>query len=67
MLNIGFPEMILILVLALIVFGPKKLPEVGKAVGSALKEFKKAASDIQETIRIEEVAKLTEKEKVKSS
>ncbi|GAB2575019.1 twin-arginine translocase TatA/TatE family subunit [Gracilibacillus alcaliphilus] len=44
--NIGFPGLILILVVALIVFGPSKLPEIGKAVGSSLREFKKATNDI---------------------
>ncbi|MRH42467.1 twin-arginine translocase TatA/TatE family subunit [Aquibacillus halophilus] len=44
--NIGFPGLILILVIALIVFGPAKLPEIGKAVGSTLREFKKATKDI---------------------
>jgi sec-independent protein translocase protein TatA len=42
--NIGFPELILILALALIIFGPGKLPEVGRALGKSLKEFKKATS-----------------------
>ncbi len=44
--SIGIPGLILILVIALIVFGPSKLPEIGKAVGSSLKEFKKATNDI---------------------
>ncbi|MYL32821.1 twin-arginine translocase TatA/TatE family subunit [Pontibacillus yanchengensis] len=44
--QIGFPGLILILVIALIVFGPSKLPEIGKAVGSSLREFKKATTDI---------------------
>lgn len=44
--NIGIPGLILILVIALIVFGPSKLPEIGKAVGSSLKEFKTATKDI---------------------
>lgn len=44
--NIGIPGLILILVIALIVFGPSKLPEIGKAVGSSLKEFKNATKDI---------------------
>ena len=38
--NIGIPGLILILVLALIIFGPKKLPELGRAVGQTLKELK---------------------------
>ncbi|TFJ93855.1 twin-arginine translocase TatA/TatE family subunit [Lentibacillus salicampi] len=44
--SIGIPGLILILIIALIVFGPSKLPEIGKAVGGSLKEFKNAAKDI---------------------
>ncbi|CAH2715029.1 Sec-independent protein translocase protein TatAd [Neobacillus rhizosphaerae] len=44
--NIGVPGLILILVLALIIFGPRKLPEVGRAVGQTLKEFKKSAREL---------------------
>jgi sec-independent protein translocase protein TatA len=44
--NIGIPGLILILVLALIVFGPKKLPELGRAVGQTLKEFKNSAREL---------------------
>lgn len=40
--NIGFPSLILIIVIALIIFGPAKLPEIGKAAGKSLKEFKDA-------------------------
>jgi sec-independent protein translocase protein TatA len=43
---IGVPGLILILIIALVVFGPKKLPEIGKAAGETLKEFKKSAKDI---------------------
>ncbi|PIQ23210.1 twin-arginine translocase TatA/TatE family subunit [bacterium (Candidatus Blackallbacteria) CG17_big_fil_post_rev_8_21_14_2_50_48_46] len=48
MFGIGVPELLLILVLALIIFGPGKLPEVGKAIGRGLSEFRKAAKDVQE-------------------
>ncbi|MEW9053928.1 MAG: twin-arginine translocase TatA/TatE family subunit [Neobacillus sp.] len=52
--NIGVPGLILILVLALIIFGPNKLPEIGRAVGKSIREFKRAtdgiASDIKEEI-----------------
>ncbi len=44
--SIGVPGMILILVVALIIFGPNRLPEIGKAAGSTLKEFKKATSEV---------------------
>lgn len=46
--NIGIPGLILILVLALIIFGPKKLPELGRAVGQTLKEFKKSTKGLIE-------------------
>jgi len=54
--NVGFPELILILALALIIFGPGKLPEVGRAIGKSLKEFKKATSidDDKDDIQQEE-------------
>jgi sec-independent protein translocase protein TatA len=44
--NIGFPGLILILVLALIVFGPNKLPEIGRAFGRSLREFKSATKGL---------------------
>ncbi|MGO4889247.1 twin-arginine translocase TatA/TatE family subunit [Anaerobacillus sp. MEB173] len=44
--NIGIPGLILVLVIALIIFGPSKLPEIGKAFGSTLKEFKKATNEL---------------------
>lgn len=46
MAQIGFPSLILILIVALLVFGPSKLPEIGKAAGSSLKEFKNATKGI---------------------
>ncbi|WP_249593914.1 twin-arginine translocase TatA/TatE family subunit [Peribacillus frigoritolerans] len=44
--SIGIPGLILILVIALIIFGPSKLPEIGRAFGNTLKEFKKATNDL---------------------
>lgn len=41
--NIGFPGLILILIIALVIFGPSKLPEVGRAIGTSLKEFKRSS------------------------
>ncbi|MED3550189.1 twin-arginine translocase TatA/TatE family subunit [Cytobacillus praedii] len=46
--NIGVPGLILILTVALIVFGPKKLPEIGRSLGKSLQEFKKATKEITE-------------------
>jgi sec-independent protein translocase protein TatA len=42
--NVGFPELILILAVVLLVFGPGKLPEIGKAIGNSFREFKEATS-----------------------
>lgn len=44
--NIGVPGLILIITLALIIFGPKKLPEIGRAAGQTLREFKQSATDL---------------------
>ena len=52
--NIGIPGLILILTLALIIFGPKKLPELGRAVGQTLGEFKKSARELTSDI-VEEI------------
>lgn len=61
MFNIGVPELILILVIGLVIFGPKKLPEIGRSVGMGLKEFKKAVDDVKRTIDIQgEIKKATE-------
>ena len=51
--NLGMPELMMILVLALLLFGPKKLPEIGKQVGKALGEFKRASNDLKRTIEDE--------------
>ena len=50
MFGIGMPEMLLLLAVALIVFGPKKLPELAKSMGRALGEFKRATSEIKDNI-----------------
>ncbi|AVQ99184.1 sec-independent protein translocase protein TatAd [Oceanobacillus picturae] len=44
--SIGFPGLILILIIALVIFGPKKLPEIGKAAGQSLSEFRKSTRDL---------------------
>jgi TatA/E family protein of Tat protein translocase len=55
---IGFPELMIILVVALIVFGPRKLPELGRSLGQSLAQFKRASNDLKNTldeeIRMEE-------------
>ncbi|MCM3123015.1 twin-arginine translocase TatA/TatE family subunit [Mesobacillus sp. AQ2] len=51
--NIGFPGLILILVIALIIFGPNKLPEIGRAVGKSMREFKNATDGITDEIKKE--------------
>ena len=53
MFGIGMPEMILIVAIALIVIGPKKLPDLAKSIGRALGEFKRAAGNIKESIDID--------------
>ena len=51
--SIGMPELIIILVIALIIFGPRKLPELGKSLGRSLNEFKRASTDLQNTLEQE--------------
>ena len=53
MFGIGMPEMILILAIALIVIGPKKLPDLAKSLGRAMREFKKATSEFKETMDLD--------------
>jgi sec-independent protein translocase protein TatA len=49
--SIGIPELILILVVVLIIFGPGKLPDIGNAIGRGIREFRKASSDLEDSIR----------------
>jgi len=51
--DIGMPELILILVIALLVFGPKKLPEIGKSLGRAMAEFKRSSTEFKENLERE--------------
>lgn len=50
MFDIGFQELILILVVALMVFGPKRLPELGRALGRAMREFRRASEEFRSTV-----------------
>lgn len=56
--SVGVPELIIIFTIALIIFGPRKLPELGKSLGRSLAEFKRASNELKNTldeeIRIEE-------------
>jgi sec-independent protein translocase protein TatA len=64
--SVGMPELILIFIVALLVFGPKKLPEIGKSLGKGLAEFKRASDELKKSIETEieqsknEVAAVTE-------
>jgi sec-independent protein translocase protein TatA len=51
--SIGMPELIIIFVIALIVFGPRKLPELGRSLGKSLAEFKKASNELRSTLEEE--------------
>ncbi|MEZ5418414.1 MAG: TatA/E family twin arginine-targeting protein translocase [Vicinamibacterales bacterium] len=51
--SIGMPELVIILVIALIIFGPRKLPELGKSLGKSINEVKKASTELQNTLEKE--------------
>ncbi|MCM3767007.1 twin-arginine translocase TatA/TatE family subunit [Neobacillus niacini] len=64
--NIGVPGLILILIVALVIFGPNKLPEIGRAFGKSLREFKKATEDFGEDreLEVKEVQSTENSEKI---
>ena len=61
--SIGMPELIIIFVIALIIFGPRKLPELGRSLGKSLNEFKRASNELKNTLE-EEVRIEEQREKV---
>ena len=63
--SIGMPELIIILVVALIIFGPRKLPELGRSLGRSLGEFKKASNELQRTLEEEIKVEETREQKAK--
>ncbi|HUK77423.1 MAG TPA: twin-arginine translocase TatA/TatE family subunit [Thermoleophilia bacterium] len=54
--NIGLPELIIVLVIALVVFGPKRLPQMGRQLGQALREFKSATAEVRAQVGVDEIA-----------
>ncbi len=52
--KIGLWEVLLVLVVALVIFGPAKLPEMGRSIGNGLKEFRKATRELKETISLDD-------------
>jgi sec-independent protein translocase protein TatA len=64
--SIGMPELIIIFVIALIIFGPRKLPELGRSLGKSLAEFKKASNELRNTLE-EEIRIDEQKETVKTA
>jgi sec-independent protein translocase protein TatA len=53
--SIGFGEIVIILLFALIIFGPKRLPEMGRTIGRGMKEFRRAASDLKQELEADEI------------
>ena len=51
--NIGFPELVVIFIVALLVFGPKRLPELGRSLGRGIGEFRRASTDLKDSIQRE--------------
>ena len=54
--NIGLPELMIVLVIALVVFGPKRLPQMGRQLGQALREFKAATAEVRAQVGMDEIA-----------
>lgn len=67
MFGLGMPELLLILIIALVVFGPAKLPQVGAAIGQTIKEFKKSTRELEDDIKKEVVNPLIGETKTEKS
>ena len=64
--SIGMPELIIILVIALIIFGPRKLPELGRSLGKSINEFKKASNELRSTLE-EEISAEEQKDRARAA
>ena len=64
--SIGMPELIIIFVIALIIFGPRKLPELGRSLGKSLAEFKRASNELKSTLE-EEIRMEEQQHKVEAA
>jgi TatA/E family protein of Tat protein translocase len=64
--SIGMPELIIIFVIALIIFGPRKLPELGRSLGKSIAEFKRASNELKNTLE-EEIRLEEQKQTIEAS